>query len=232
MRTLAIIVIAFALPGAALAATRNYDTGAFEKVSVSAGIEVEITSGPNRSVVAENRSGDFEDLKISVEGDTLHIGRPSGSWFSRMFSGSRPDYKVRVVAPVLRSLSASSGAEVDARGSFEGDISITASSGSEVDAAGIRGGNVKASTSSGSDIDLAGSCISFEAHASSGSDLDADDLKCENVTLQASSGSDVSVYASKRVGGNASSGSDVLVRGRPPVVEVEQSSGADLKIKD
>jgi len=230
MRTLAII--ALALPGAALAATRNYDTGAFDKVSVSAGIEAEISTGPNRSVIAENKSGDFEDLKISVEGDTLHIGRPSGSWFSRMFSGGRPDYTVKVVSPVLRSLSASSGAEVEAKGSLEGDFSVTASSGSEVDVAGIKGGNVKASTSSGSDIELAGSCVSFEADASSGSDLDADDLKCENVTLHTSSGSDVSVYASKRVAGNASSGSDVLVRGRPAAVEVEQSSGAGLKLKD
>jgi hypothetical protein len=89
---------------------------------------------------------------------------------------------------------------------------------------------VKATSSSGSDLDIAGSCLSLEAAASSGSDLDADDLKCESVTVQASSGSDVSVAATKRVAGRASSGSDVVVRGRPAQVQVEKSSGADLSV--
>lgn len=227
-----IAACALALPAATLAASRTYDTGAFERVSAAAGIEVEITSGPARSVVAENKSGDFDDLRISVEGNTLQIGRPAGSWFSNWFSGGRPDYKVHVVTPALHSLTAASGAEVSVAGSFEGDFTVTASSGSEVEVSGIRGGSVKASTSSGSEIDISGSCVSLQAEASSGSDLDADDLKCETVTVQTSSGSDVSVSASKRVSGNASSGSDVLVRGNPPVVQVEKSSGADVKLRN
>jgi hypothetical protein len=231
-RILAITAFALALPGAAFAATKTYETGAFEGVSVSAGVEADITVGPARSVIAESTSDTFDDLRIAVEGNVLQIGRPNSSWFSGWFSGSRPNYKVHVVTPALHSLAVSSGADVTAKGSLDGDFSVTSSSGSEVDVSGVKGGNVKANSSSGSEIDIAGSCISLEAEASSGSDLDAEDLKCENATVRASSGSDVSVTASQRVSGNASSGSDVSIRGRPPVVEVEKSSGAGVKVRE
>lgn len=209
-RRIAIIACALALQGAAFAATRTYETGVFEGVSVASGVDADITLGPTRSVVAETSSGNFDDLQIAVEGNVLRIDRSARGWFSSWFTGGRPDYKVHVVTPTVKSLTASSGAEVTVKGVPGGDLSVTASS--------------------GSDIDLAGSCVSLEATASSGSDVDAEDLKCENVTVRASSGSDVSVSASRRVTGSASSGSDVSIRGRPPVVEVETSSGASVKV--
>jgi Putative auto-transporter adhesin, head GIN domain len=231
-RIIAITACAFALQGAALAASHTYDTGAFAGVSVAGGVEADITLGTTRSVVAETRAENFDDLRISVEGNVLRIDRPSRSWFSSWFSGSRPSYQVHIVTPALHSLDVSSGSEVTVEGSLEGDFSVTSSSGSNVEVALVKGGNVKADTSSGSQISLAGSCISLKAQASSGSDLDADDLSCENVTVQASSGSDVSVTATKSVKGDASSGSDIRVRGKPAVVQVEKSSGADVKVKE
>src|SRR5690606_33953225 len=161
----------------ALAATRPYDTRAFEAVSVAAGITVEVTLGSPRSVVAETRGKDFDDLHISVEGDVLRIARPARSWFSL---GRRADYRVRVVTPILHSVSASSGSEVTVNGNLQGDLAVEASSGSEVDITMIKGGALTARSSSGSEIHLAGSCLSLDAQASSGSDLDAEDLQCEN----------------------------------------------------
>jgi hypothetical protein len=232
-RILVMTACALALPGMALAATTHtYDTGVFESVSVAAGVDVDITVGPTRSVVAETRSNNFDDLRISVENNVLHIDRAPRLGFFSWLPGNRPDFHVHVVTPVLHALMASSGADVKAKGNLEGDFSITASSGSDVAVSGIRGGNVKATTSSGSDIDLAGSCISLEAAASSGSDLDAEELRCESVTLQTSSGSDVTVAATKRVAGQASSGSDITVHGRSAIVQVEKSSGADVTIRD
>lgn len=212
-----------------LAATRPYDTRAFEAVSVAAGITVEVTLGSPRSVVAETRGKGFDDLHISVEDDVLRIARPARSWFSL---GRRADYRVRVVTPVLHSVSASSGSEVTVDGNLQGDLAVEASSGSEVDITKIKGGVLTARSSSGSKIHLAGSCVSLEARASSGSDLDAEDLQCENVAVQASSGSDLSVGATKRITGQVSSGADVKVRGRPDVVQVEKSSGGDVVVRN
>jgi len=230
-RIFAITLSALALPGAAIAATRTYDTAAFDKVAVSSGVEADISTGAARSVRAETTAENLDDLRISVKDNVLRIERSASSWFSGWFE-KRPNYKVHVVTPMLRGVDASSGTEVTVRGSLEGDFSAAASSGSELDVSGVKGGNVKAHSSSGSDLSIAGSCISLEAEASSGSDLDADDLKCENVAVQASSGSDVSVAATKSIKGRASSGSDVRVKGKPPTVQVETSSGAHVVVKE
>jgi hypothetical protein len=233
MKCLSLVAIcALALPAAALAASKTYDVGAFEEVSVSGGIEVVITVGPTRSVTASTRAEDFDDLRVEVVGRALKIDRPARSWFTGWFSG-RPDYQVQVVTPTLRSLAASSGSNVAIKGGPEGDFSVTAASGSDVEIAGVRGGNLKASASSGSDLEIAGTCVSLEAEASSGSDLDAGGLRCENVRVHASSGSDMTVAATRGVTGEASSGSDVRVRGGQTLaMQVKTSSGADVEVTE
>lgn len=214
------------LPVVALAASRTYDVGAFDAVYVAAGVEVEITLGTSRSVVAETRSDDFDDLRIAVEGNVLKIDRPTRGWFAF----SRPGYQVRVATPALRSVTSASGAEAVVKGPIVGDFVVEASSGSEARVTGLQGGSVKVRASSGSDVEVAGTCAALTAESSSGSDLDARELRCESASVQASSGSDVTVYASRSVSGKASSGSDVRVRGAPPSVKVDTSSGADVDV--
>ena len=225
-RFLRISAFLLLLPVAALAATRSYDVGAFDALYVAAGVEVEVTIGTSRSVVAETRSGDFDDLRIAVEGNVLKIDRPSRGWFSP----ARPNYQVRVVTPLLRSLSIASGSEADVKGPLTGDFVVEAASGSEARVSGIQGGAVKARASSGSELEISGTCTTLAAESSSGSDLDARELRCETVTVEASSGSDVAVFASRSVSGKASSGSDVRVHGAAPSVQVSTSSGADVDI--
>ena len=231
-RMIAITTCAFALPGLASAATRNYDVGPFEGVSVSAGIKADITLGSARSVIADTGSENAEDLRIVVEGKVLRIERTPRSWFANLFSGTHEGYVVHVVTPALRSLTASSGAKVTVNGNVEGDFSVSASSGSKVNVSSITGGAVKATASSGSDLEIAGRCVSIEAEASSGSDLDAKELQCDSARVHASSGSDLSVSARQRVEGSASSGSDVQVRGKPAQVQLEKSSGADVTVPE
>lgn len=227
-RILAIAACAFALPGAALAATRTYDTGAFEEVSVASGVDVDISLG-TRKVTADTKSDNFGDLLITVKDNVLRIERPAGSWFSGWL-WPRPGYNVHVVTPALHSLKASSGSDVTVKGILEGDFTVSASSGSDVDVALVKGGNVTVHASSGSDMEIDGSCASLKVDASSGSDIDANDLRCENVSLQVSSGSDVSVAATKSVTGSVSSGADVEIKGKPPAVQVEKSSGGKFVV--
>lgn len=212
------------LPLPALAATRTYEVASFDAVSAAAGVNVDITQGPTRSVVGETRTAGFDDLRISVQGSVLKIDRPARGWFQF----TRPEYTVHVVTPVLRSVTGSSGADVTVKGAGDGDFSVDATSGSDIEVSGLKAGAVKAHASSGSDLELSGSCTSLDVEASSGSDVDAGNLRCETATLRTSSGSDVSLHASRSVSGSASSGSDVHIGGAPPAVKVETSSGADL----
>jgi hypothetical protein len=197
-------------------------------VSVAAGIEVDIASGSTRSVIAETRTDDFDDLRVVVKGNELRIGRPARNWF---WWGRRRNYQVRVVMPVLRSLDVSSGSEVSVKGAFSGDFSVESSSGSEVEVAQLQGGAVRARSSSGSELRLAGSCQSLDADSSSGSDLDAGRMMCGSVTVEASSGSDARVAATRELIARASSGADVKVSGAPAVVKVKKSSGGSVNIR-
>lgn len=226
-RTPAVALCLLLTSSGAVAATRTYDTGAFEAISVAAGVNAQIALGQTRSVVAETRAGDFDDLQITVQAGVLRIERTRGRW---NFFRRRPDYQVRIVTPVLRAVTASSGADVEASGVSEGDFTVEASSGSDVQVSGLKGGGIRAHASSGSDLALDGSCTTLTVSASSGSDVDAGNLRCQSVTVEASSGSDVAVFAASSVTGKASSGSDVKIGGRPSAVQVEKSSGADVSV--
>lgn len=228
MRTLAIATCAVLLPCAATAATRSYEVGAFDKVSVAAGIDVNVMQGSTRSVIAETRADNFKDLRIEVRNNELRIGRPARNWF-RFWH--RPNYTVRVVMPVLRSVDASSGSDVSVKGAFHGDLDVETSSGSAVEVAQVSGGKVRARSSSGSELTVAGRCQSLDADTSSGSDLDAGRLLCESVTVEASSGSEVAVAASRGLTAKASSGADVKVNGAPAMVKVSESSGGNVDVR-
>lgn len=218
------------LPIAAQAATRTYDTPAFHSIQTAAGVTVDVRAGRSHRVVAETTAKDFADLRISVDDGVLRIERPRRSWF---WFGRRPDYRVRVDAPELRGVSASSGSRVTVVGERSGgNLSVSASSGSSVDMQVGRSSTVSAHSSSGSQLRLRGSCQSLTVEASSGSNLDAADLHCADAEVQASSGSAVSLAATRRVAGSASSGSSVRVAGGAAVVEVRRSSGAAVQVRN
>jgi len=226
-KSIAVLACALIFSGAAQAASRTYDVESFDRVVVAAGIDVQIHQGSTFKVEATTSAENFDDLEIARQGNQLRIDRPRRSWF---MSWRRPKYEVRVTMPALRALTASSGAEVDVRGAFRGDLVVKASSGSEITVQNVEGGAVTAQASSGSDLEIAGRCTTLKAHASSGADLHARGLRCETAEVRASSGSDVSLLVTQSVTGAASSGSGINVRGRPAHVDVNRSSGAAVKV--
>ena len=227
MRMLTLVASALLLPITAGAATRGYDVATFDKVSVAAGVEVDITQGATRSVIANTSAANFDDLRIVVKDGELRIDRPPSNWFRFWRQTS---YTVRVVMPVLRGVEASSGSSVEVKGAFAGDFTASTSSGSRLEIAQLKGGKVRAHSSSGSTLEVAGSCQSLDADISSGSTINADRLTCESVTVEASSGSGAKVAATKGLTASASSGASVRVSGTPTVVKVSNSSGGRVHV--
>ena len=227
MRMLTLAASALLLPVAAGAASRGYEVAAFDKVSVAAGVEVDISQGATRSVIADTSAADFDDLRITVKDGELRIDRPPSKWF-RFWR--QTNYTVRVVMPVLRSVEAFSGSNVEVKGAFAGDFTVSTSSGSRMEIAQLKGGKVRASSSSGSTLEVAGSCQSLDADTSSGSNINADGLTCESVTVEASSGSGARVAATKGLTASASSGANVRVSGAPTAVKINNSSGGRVHV--
>lgn len=227
MRMVTLAACALLLPVMAGAATRSYPVGTFDKVNVAAGLQVDITQGATRSVTADTSAVDFDDLRITVRDGELRIDRPPSNWF-RFWR--QTNYTVRVVMPVLRSVEASSGSNVEVKGAFAGDFTVSTSSGSRMEIAQLKGGKVRARSSSGSTLEVAGSCQSLDADTSSGSNINAAALTCESVTMEASSGSGAKVAATKGLTASASSGASVRVSGAPTVVKISNSSGGRVQV--
>src|SRR5512134_3127171 len=102
---LAALPVAIWAAGEAAADTRSYSLSGFDRVSVSAGIDVDLKQG-SFAVTADESDGKFDQLILEVRGNTLHISRKSniGTWFSR-----GPDFHVTVTAPNYFAIGASSG---------------------------------------------------------------------------------------------------------------------------
>jgi hypothetical protein len=209
MRTLALAgagAAAALLAAPAFAATKTFSFEGFERVSASAGVDVEITAGAEYSVVAEGSERDLERLNLELDGAVLDIGRKP----QRMFFGRTGPVTVRVSLPQLLELRVSSGAEAEAKKIDSGQFKVKASSGASARVEGV--------------------CIGVSVEASSGADIDASELKCEDAAAEASSGADAELFASKSLIADASSGGSIRVHGAPKEVNIDKSSGGSVRI--
>src|SRR5262245_28654723 len=93
-----------ALP--AFADSKSYGLTGFDRVEVSAGVDVTLSQGPF-SIPADEPDGKFDRLIVEIRGNTLRISRKN-TWFD--WSGV--DYSVAVSAPNFVGLEVSSGAAV------------------------------------------------------------------------------------------------------------------------
>jgi beta-lactamase regulating signal transducer with metallopeptidase domain len=186
--------------------TRDFGTKNFSKVEVGSGISMVYTQDPNASVTAELKRGSWDQVEISVNGDTLTAKRAKNSKWGRY----GPQLTVYAASPNLKSVDASSGS------SFKGNVVA---------------GNLSVDASSGSSLSMEGACKSLTLDASSGSSISMDKLECENTNVDASSGSSIRVFASKKADIDASSGSSISVSGKPTDVTTDKSSGASVRIR-
>ncbi|MEO1660019.1 MAG: M56 family metallopeptidase [Pseudomonadota bacterium] len=186
--------------------TRDFGSKNFKKIDVGSGISMVYSQDPNASVKATLTQGNWDQIEIKVEGDTLVARKKKNSQWGRY----GPKITVYAASPTLTSVDAASGS------SFKGNV-VT--------------GDLRVDASSGSSLTMEGACKGLRLDASSGSSVSLKKLECESANVDASSGSSINVYASKRVNVDASSGSSVSVSGKPSDVTTDKSSGASVSIR-
>ncbi len=194
---------------AAVAEQRGLELPEFSAISASAGMEVQVAVGGPQSVVLDGNPADFDRVSVKVVQGVLRVSPKSGSGFDWFRSG--PDVKVKVTAPRIASLEASSAADIVA--------------------AGFAGGDLRLKASSGADLSASGACGRLDADASSGADIDASGLACAFVSAEASSGADLLARAAADMEAAASSGADVIIKGAPGRLRQSNSSGGDVRIE-
>jgi len=218
------VSLALALP--ASAETKPYDMNSFSALDASAGVTVIFEEGETQSIIAENKNGNFDKLRIENRGDTLIVSRKSSGLFRR----SKENYTVRITAPAISSIDASSGSNVKATGVSGDEVELSVSSGAALEADNVTATNIALEASSGARLEAQGTCTGAELTASSGSNIRAGDLVCVNVDAGASSGASIRAHASQSVEGDASSGASIRVKGGATDIEKNRSSGGSVTV--
>lgn len=213
------------ITGSGRIVTEKRNTGNFNGISVSQGIEVDLKSGET-NVVAETDDNVMRFLETEVVNGTLRI-RLSGH-----NSYNNVHFKVYVSAPEINRLTASSASEIDAIDVLRSgdDIKLSSSSAGHITAE-INAPGVSAESSSGGGMKLTGRTRDFKATVSSGANLEAEDLLSENTIVNASSGGHAYVHASVSIKANASSGSNIRYKGGAPE-NAHASSGGSVSKED
>lgn len=220
----AALMVPFGLSALAETQARG-DLRAFDEISVSAGIRVVFTQGDVQSVEIENANGNFDDIIVSVDDETLVLKRPN-----RRMGRDRDyeDYLVRVTAPTLEEVEASSSGQFEAQTLAADTFEVSVSSAGSVRIGTLQAQSVEVDASSGASAVLAGTCEAIEIDASSGASVEAGLLVCSAADIDASSGAQVEAFASAQADIEASSGAGVNVIGAPAERSVETSSGATV----
>lgn len=248
--TYSVIALAALIAPLAQAETKAFPTGPFSSIEAKGGVDVVYTPDSSAAVEVEQADGDFSDILIETEGETLVISRVSLSgkrgWYKntsvnrkngvttvKVNGDRKPSYTVRVSAPSLTALSAANSAFIDA--------------------SGLSGDRIDASASSSADINLAGSATVSDIRASSSGSVNAANFrvgallidasssgdvvatsKGGDVTVEASSSSDVEITAEDagRVEIRASSSADIELDGSCSTLDAKASSSADISARD
>lgn len=201
---------------------------AFTTVDASSGWDVYLSQGSQVEVTAETDENLLELLEVEVRGNTLYIKTLDHENVGR--ATSKKIYVTYV--DDLKNISASSGADVYAEDTLEGEnLKIDVSSGAEVEAkAMVR--KISLEASSGAGITVSGGAETVSLDVSSGADIDARELKAEDVDADASSGGSIETWAGNSITANASSGGDIEYWGNPKKRDIPKSVSGNVKSRD
>jgi hypothetical protein len=183
---------------------RDFQVGAFQKVSLEGSHDVVVTVGGAPSVRAEGDKALVDRLDIRVENGELKVGtKHEGGWFH--FDHDRLGVVVHVTVPNL------SGASIEVSGDIridkvEGAAFTGAIAGSgDMDIAALRVGHAGFSIAGSGGITAKGAADSSNISIAGSGDVDAQGLTVKTTSI--------SVMGSGDVRANASESADVSVMG-------------------
>lgn len=200
----------------------NREISGFKSVTASAGLNVYLTSAEEEKVVVEADENLMEYIVTDVMGHELKC---------EVEGNIRRSTKLNIYVSYkgLNNISVSSGADIETENILRtNNLSVNASSGADADLE-IEAVSVNCQASSGADIKLKGHCGHISANSSSGADIKAGDLSCKSAQAVASSAGDIRLSVSESINANASSGGDIVFQGSPKTINIDESSGGDVK---
>ena len=201
-------------------ATRKLDK--FTSITVSEGIDVNLTKGSSHKAEITVKNIDLEDVLTEVSGSTLKIHLDGNNH-------NNVNVTVDLTFVSLERIKASSAADVTSSSVIEAaDFKVSASSAADV-ILELKVNTLEVDASSAADITLSGSAGSQTVDISSAADYKAFELKSKTANVSASSAADAKVSASESLDASASSGASVKYKGNPDKLRERSSSGGDVR---
>ena len=167
--------------------TKTHEAENLKSIAVSGNVDIYITQGSGTTVKIEATEKQHKDMELEIKNGGLSVA----------YKGKGKAIKVYANVSTLKSLAASSGADVVLENEIKSDkLALALSSGSDFEGA-LNVDELSCAASSGSDINLKSSKVKkLKMAASSGSDLTAKKLTVGTCNLAISGGSDVDIAGS------------------------------------
>lgn len=213
--------------------TKKVNVGSFNAISTSSSVDVIYTQssgGQDVEIYAPDNLVDYIDVR--VEGGVLKVGFKSPR--NNFSINGKHKKEVRVSAPAVNSLKASSSGDIIIKNGLKtsGKVTVKASSSGDVTGSIISCDDFAATANSSGDVILEKvSCTNFSADASSSGDVSVKNLNAANVSADASSSGDVILVGiCENASYRASSSGDVKAKGMKAVnVTASATSSGDVE---
>lgn len=197
------------------------NTGKFDEIKVSRGMNVYISQGNQTKVVVKADGNLLDVIETETEGDVLKISSDANIRKATV-------KKVFVTTPNLVSVGAFAGSNVYSETTIKtNELEISASAGSNIKLS-MNTEETNVSASAGSNISLDGKADNFYAKASSGSNIKAEKLTSQSAEAKTSSGANIWITSEKSLKGSSSSGGNVFYYGNPENTDINRSSGGNV----
>ncbi|HYW14599.1 MAG TPA: head GIN domain-containing protein [Allosphingosinicella sp.] len=193
-------------------ATRNFQVGAFDRISLTGASNVVVTVGGAPSVRAEGDLALLEKLEIKVENGILRIGYKKGDW-SFGWRKDRQPVTVHVSAAALR------GAEVAGSGDMKidkiegGDFAGEIAGSGEIELASLRARNAKFSIAGSGGVTASGSAETAEFDIAGSGGVRAAGLQVRSAKVSIAGSGNVETKATESASVDIMGSGDVVVTG-------------------
>jgi hypothetical protein len=199
--------------------TRDCDK--FDGISVSRGMNVYVTQGPETRVVVVADENLLDYIETEIDDRTLKVTCTKG------IVGAKSN-KVLVTVPNLGLIKTSSGSNLFSEAPVNTEfIEIKASAGSNIRFA-MESGDTEVSASAGSNIFLSGKAKSIKVKSSSGSNVKAGELQSVTADADVSSGANIWLNVEGSLKAEASSGGNIFYTGAATQTDINKSSGGNV----
>lgn len=188
--------------------TADLEIDDFDGIELAMEARVEITQGPEQSVIVEGKSDIFDELDLDVK---------NGVWTIRTVDCVRDvdDLTFFITVPVLREVKISGSGEVTSTNTFVGgDIELRISGSGKMDLA-IEGDDVEIDISGSGKVFLEGIADEEHLNITGSGDLRAFNLAVREANINISGSGDAEVRVADRLDVRITGSGDVFYKGNP-----------------